>query len=858
MVFVKYPSFGLVILIFLLGCGGVSKSGTGNCCGVPGINVQVVSPVGPAAVDGNSSQTVAITVQVSNDSSGAGVTWTQVPAVVNGPTGTLSNPQSLSVTFTPPTGITSATQVNVTATSVTDPTRSATIPITVYPPLTAYFNNSYLGLATAFLKTNYICVGIGDTQTACEVGVLGGPVNPASGESLPVTWSLGNTSLPPGLELATAQTVLPPPAQPAPQNTSAIAIVGTPTASGIYPFTLTATDTTGNTITQSFTINVAPGQLKVATPTIPEFVPSAPPIPSYAPYAPVQLQASGGIPPYTWNVAPGFTLPPGMHLSSTGVISLDSSYVGPGRTGIAVQVADSQTPVPAQGLFPAAAASGSTPALINIVQSDTDTPPAGSNSFPCAINNTVLPPGTAYTFVYSGFGPGDVPVTFSGSFTIAGDGSGNITGFEDVAGVSQPIRLTGSISADNLSSHGCLTLTTSSSTSQFRFVPTALDSTSTYYTAGRLIEFDDTTGTGTRGSGYFYSQNQAAFTTPTGTFAFRLSGWDAGANHFAMAGTATAGTGAQAGSVTSVSADVNDGGTLAGGLTGGSGSIGAPDATGRGTVTFTVGAGTYELIYYIVDASHLIFNSTDGQLFITGEAIPSSTGSFSQATLSNSHIYRFGGSVPGSPDVGVGVLHFDGSAAVSGTAYERSGGTATTTALTAQYAVDPNTGRFTFSGTGAPVVGYAIPSASGVTGYLVGTGASAASGTMEFQTSSYPPGYQIGPIIGQYGLGSEEMLDAQSTVLVGNEYPARNGKFNSTAYVDYLYSSNLAGLSPFQEFDLFQYTWSADGSGTYGAYTYMVTNGATLGAKFFYIDTSPLNGHPAVVVGQCWTNCQPN
>ncbi|MGA9504719.1 MAG: hypothetical protein WBV31_09795, partial [Terriglobales bacterium] len=271
-----------------------------------------------------------------------------------------------------------------------------------------------------------------------------------------------------------------------------------------------------------------------------------------------------------------------------------------------------------------------------------------------------------------------------------------------------------------------------------------------------------------------------------------------------------------------------------------------------------VGAGTYELIYYIVDASHLIFNSTDGQLFITGEAIPSSTGSFSQATLSNSHIYRFGGSVPGSPDVGVGVLHFDGSAAVSGTAYERSGGTATTTALTAQYAVDPNTGRFTFSGTGAPVVGYAIPSASGVTGYLVGTGASAASGTMEFQTSSYPPGYQIGPIIGQYGLGSEEMLDAQSTVLVGNEYPARNGKFNSTAYVDYLYSSNLAGLSPFQEFDLFQYTWSADGSGTYGAYTYMVTNGATLGAKFFYIDTSPLNGHPAVVVGQCWTNCQPN
>lgn len=47
---------------------------------------------------------------------------------------------------------------------------------------------------------------------------------------------------------------------------------------------------------------------------------------------------------------------------------------------------------------------------------------------------------------------------------------------------------------------------------------------------------------------------------------------------------------------------------------------------------------------------------------ITGEAI-ASAGPFSQSTLSNSHIYRFGGYVSSSSDVGVGVLHFDGSAA---------------------------------------------------------------------------------------------------------------------------------------------------------------------------------------------------
>jgi hypothetical protein len=260
--FVKYLGSGLVIVIFLLGCGGGSKSGGGGgCCGVPGINVEVVSPTGAAGIDDNLNQTLAITVKVTNDSSNAGVTWTVEPAVKGGPTGTLSGQTALSVTFTPPTGVTAPVQVTVIATSVTDTTRSASIPIAIYPPLVAYTSSTYLGLTTAFLNTNYICIGSGDVQTACEVGVLGGPVDPGTGKSLPVTWSLGNTLLPLGLELAPAQTILPAPPPPAPQNSSAIAIIGTPIMSGIFPFSLTATDATGNSITQSFTINVAPWQL---------------------------------------------------------------------------------------------------------------------------------------------------------------------------------------------------------------------------------------------------------------------------------------------------------------------------------------------------------------------------------------------------------------------------------------------------------------------------------------------------------------------------------------------------------------------------------------------------------------------
>jgi hypothetical protein len=835
---VKYPGCGLIIVIFLVGCGGGSSKsgGGGGCCIVPGINVEVVSPTGAAAVDGNPNQTLAITVKVTNDSSNAGVTWTVAPAVKNGPTGTLSAHTALSVTYTPPTGVTSAVQVTVTATSVTDTTRSAAIPITVYPPLVAVTTSS--DLATAFLNTNYTCIQQPISgfvqQITCLASVAGGVG--------PYTWSQGASSLPLGLELAPA--TMPPTGA-----TSSTEIIGIPTLSGIYPFTLSATDATGNSASFSLNINVAPNQLKVPTPTVLNVLPGQP-------YAPIQLQASGGIPPYNWSLAQGSPpLPQWASLSPSGVISANPPANFPsGGYSFAVQVTDSQTPVPAQGIFPSPLASPpSTGGLIQL-QTGLNSPP----DYQCQSGTSYsLQANTPYAFVFSGF-DADGPVTFSGSFTA--DASGNLTGVEDIirssgAQLAQPLAPGSSIlfdvtnnSGDVQTYRGCLTLNTSSSTTNFSVAPTtAIPNGSTInFTDGRILEFDDTTGTGTRGTGSFRVQDSTVFATPlAGPFAFRFSGWDASTNHFAMAGNATAQTGA----FTSVSADVNDGGSFSGPLTGG-GTIGAADSNGRGTATLSAGATTYDLIYYIVDANHLIFNSAEavaiGHPLIAGEATASS-GPFSQATLSNSHIYRFGGDVPGSPNVGVGVLHFDGTAAVSGTTYERSGGTANAMTVSAQYAVDPSTGRFSFAGTGVPVVGYAVPSASGITGYLVGTGASAASGTMEFQTSLYPPGYQFPPFAGSsyaYGLATEEMLDPQSTVIAGQEFPGPNGIFSGS--LSYLDSSNLTGLFSLQQFDLFKYTWSADGSGTWGGNTYMVTNQS----KFFYIDTSPLNGHPAVIVGQ--------
>lgn len=834
----KYSGSGLIILlIFLTGCGGSSKGGGGgDCCQVPGINVVVVSPTGPAAVDDNPHQTLAITVKVTNDSANAGVTWTLAPAVKNGPTGALSGQTALSVTFTPPTGVTSPVQVTVTATSVTDTTRSATIPIAIYPPFVAITTSS--DLATAFLNTNYMCIQQPISgfvqQITCLASVAGGVG--------PYTWSLGNSSLPLGLQLAPATT-------PPTGASASTEIIGIPTVTGIYPFTLIATDATANTATISLNINVAAGQLKVPTPTVMNVLPGLP-------YVPIQLQASGGVPPYNWSLAPGSPpLPQWASLSPSGVISANPpASFPPGGYSFAVQVTDSQTPVPAQGIFPAPLPSP--PSNSDLIQLQT-----GLNlpaDYQCQSGTSYsLQANTPYAFVFSGF-DADGPVTLSGSFTA--DASGNLSGVEDIirssgAQLAQPLTSGSSIlfdvtnnSGDVQTYRGCLTLNTSSSTTHFSVAPTtAIPNASTVsFTDGRILEFDDTTGTGTRGAGSFRVQDSTVFAMPlAGPFAFRFSGWDASTNHFAMAGTVTA----QAGSFTSVSADVNDGGSFSGPLTGG-GTIGAADSNGRGTATLSAGATNYDLIYYIVDANHLIFSSAQtvstGHPLITGEAT-ASAGPFSQATLSNSHIFRFGGEVPGSPDVGVGVLHFDGAAAVSGTTYERSGGTANPTTVSAQYAVDPVTGRFSFAGTGVPVVGYAVPSASGITGYFVGTGASAASGTMEFQTSSYPPGYQFPPFAGSsyaYGLATDEMLDPQSTVIAGQEFPVPNGIFSGG--LSYMDSSDLTGLFSLQQFDLFKYTWSADGSGTWGGNTYMVTNQS----KFFYVDTSPLNGHPGVIVGQ--------
>src|SRR5258708_4497179 len=397
---VKYLSLALTALLFTVGCGGGSGSGRD----VGGINVKVISPVGPGAVD--ASLTLPITVSVTGDSSNAGVIWSVAAQHRDDPAGTLTDIKTDSVTYNPPAAdqFTGTLLVTVTATSVTDPTRAAAISVSVYPPLAITTQAS--DLATAFLNTDYTCIqsfarGKTVTQIPCEVDATGGLG--------PYTWSVSSNALPDGILLVNGSAIAP--------ATTSVNLIGKPNLAGVFPFSLTVKDSLGGSSTSAFGLNIAPGQLKVVTPTIISTV-------AGIPYAPVVLEASGGVPPYTWSLAQGLDpntdLPPGMQLSSNGVLSgtplSDSSFQ------FAIRVKDSQSPVPDEGIFPTPKPPSQSDNNI-IVLSNSGIVPE------CVKGSNGLLPGAHYAFLVSGFDSAG-PVTYSGSLTA--DSGGNLAGVEDI------------------------------------------------------------------------------------------------------------------------------------------------------------------------------------------------------------------------------------------------------------------------------------------------------------------------------------------------------------------------------------------------------------------------------------------
>src|SRR5579871_3981500 len=137
----------------------------------------------------------------------------------------------------------------------------------------------------------------------------------ASGGTGTLTWSIASGSLPGGLSLNTAG-----------------GITGTPTAAGVFNFTVTATDTVGASNSKSLSLSVAAGAPIVTSLALPPSTVGA----AYS----QTLTATGGLPPYTWSISSG-SLPQGLSLnSSTGVISGTPGIAGSSTFTVTVTGAD--------------------------------------------------------------------------------------------------------------------------------------------------------------------------------------------------------------------------------------------------------------------------------------------------------------------------------------------------------------------------------------------------------------------------------------------------------------------------------------------------------------------------------------
>jgi len=158
---------------------------------------------------------------------------------------------------------------------------------------------------------------------------------PAAGQAgIPYDFAVTVSGTPP---IAVAVTGLPPGLAFSP---STLHISGTPTVSGSYFGTIRASNGIPPDATQPFTLVIALPPLTIVTPP----AALAPPVPASVSLD-VTLEATGGLPPYTWGLAggalpPGVTLDPGGRLSGkpakTGSYTF-SARVTDSRGGIATQ-----------------------------------------------------------------------------------------------------------------------------------------------------------------------------------------------------------------------------------------------------------------------------------------------------------------------------------------------------------------------------------------------------------------------------------------------------------------------------------------------------------------------------------------
>lgn len=533
------------------------------------------------------------------------------------------------------------------------------------------------------------------TTTSLPAGTVGSPYNTtvaATGGTTPYTWSWAaqaGSSLPPGLSI----------------NSSTGVISGTPSTNTGSPFNVTVTVADSATNPQqnasaNFSITITVATLTVTTTS--SQLPNGTVNTAYPNN--VNLSASGGIPPYTW-LQTGGTLPPGLSLSTSGVISGTPTTATGSPFSFTVQVTDSATNT----------ATATLSITVNAAPSCTS---GGSES--------LLSGG--YAMLLKGFDSSNNPVLIGGVLTFNGtNNSGSITaGTLDMnlnSGVQTNLTVTSGSYGIGSDHRGCMVITTSAGTQNYRFSLGNLSGTPAVASTGHVIGFD-TTGPFTAG---VLRKQSGSFSTSAVTGSFAFGGWSI--QNAALCQNAICGgkfgvvgliTFNGSGGITSGSEDINQNGVLEGNPTlttwpatspisfTSTGSSYSLAANGRGSLTVAIAGSPsiFHSLLYAVSSTDALFMTSDPQTtsnISAGEALKQS-GTFSANPLSGSYI----GYDSGIGSGGAGTDRTDiillgpltsGSSTLTGTQQRNDAGVFSSGAISGTYSVS-STGRLLVSGGG--------------------------------------------------------------------------------------------------------------------------------------------------------------
>ena len=234
--------------------------------------------------------------------------WSLVSGTL--PDGLTFDPSTGAITGTPTQSGSFPLQVSVTDSSSPNQQVTANITLVVAPEPTLTLSGQTPAHGV-----------VGDVYTS-GIGYSGGLG--------PYAWAVTGGSLPPGLTMDPASGM----------------VVGTPTTAGSYPVTVQVTDSSTPTpevasVSLTFTIQKTL-HLAIAEPALP--------VATQGVYYTSTLQATGGVPPYTWSVASG-TLPAGLYFDSYNA-EIYGTPTGHGTSSFTVEVSDSQsTPATAKRLI---------------------------------------------------------------------------------------------------------------------------------------------------------------------------------------------------------------------------------------------------------------------------------------------------------------------------------------------------------------------------------------------------------------------------------------------------------------------------------------------------------------------------